>query len=219
MRTRVLIIPPLFCVLLAGAGACTKTKDNTNGAAGNNGYAGQTTNPADSGSPDRTDGSAEGDSSKVVNRDGGPSNTDDGSTVNKSDAGNNSGGGGGAAGNAGSAGVAGGAIAGGGSGGTGGAAGVSTDCCVEHSSNGCDNATIQQCICDKLPDCCAKGWTQPCVLLTEGHYCEPKVRDCVCGPEADGGWEQVTCCSENWTNFCETVASKKCNPTISGCSN
>jgi hypothetical protein len=217
MKTHVFVAPTLFLVFLSAV-ACKETNTpNTNGTAG------QTANPVDSGSPDQTKTGSEGDAANEKPKsDSGTSIANDGSIVGKPDAGKNTGASGAAGAVAGIGGTAGVASGGrGGAGGTGGAAGAaveSTDCCTAHTSSGCDDKTIEKCICEMLPDCCSKGWTKPCVLLTEGHYCEPTVRECVCGPEADGGWAQSNCCAQEWTNFCETVAVQKCKATTI-CSN
>jgi hypothetical protein len=217
MQKRVLVIPTLFCVLLGATVACTKTNTSSNRGS----YAGNTTDPTeeDTSARDAINGAAAESSNIGPYLDGGPSAATDDSTANTPDASKTAGAAGtrGAAGKRGSAG-AGGHSGRGGTGGKGSVAAESGSCCVEHTSSGCDNSAVQKCICEQLPDCCNKAWSQSCVLLTQGHYCEPSVRDCVCAPEAEGGWAREDCCKQEWTNFCEIVAVAKCNPTVPGCS-
>ncbi len=82
-------------------------------------------------------------------------------------------------------------------------------CCEEHAEPGCEDAEIEACVCEKLPDCCTNTWDLPCVLIVEQKFCEEGVRDCVCGPAPDG-WEQTQCCETQWTNFCKETAIIKC---------
>lgn len=84
-------------------------------------------------------------------------------------------------------------------------------CCEQHAEPGCDNAEIQACVCDKLPDCCTTTWDLPCTLIVTQKFCEPGVRECVCGPAAEGGWEQTQCCETEWTSFCDETAVIKCD--------
>jgi hypothetical protein len=83
-------------------------------------------------------------------------------------------------------------------------------CCEEHEEPGCDDAETQACVCERLPDCCTATWDLPCTLIVIQKYCEPGVRECVCGPASDGGWEQTQCCETEWTNFCDETAIIKC---------
>jgi len=83
-------------------------------------------------------------------------------------------------------------------------------CCEEHTEPGCDNAETQACVCEKLPDCCTATWDLPCTLIVLQKFCEPGVRECVCGPAAEGGWEQTQCCETEWTGFCDETAVIKC---------
>ena len=82
-------------------------------------------------------------------------------------------------------------------------------CCEEHADPGCEDAQIEACVCEKLPDCCADKWVLPCVLIVEQKFCEPGVRECVCGPAPDG-WQQTQCCETQWTDFCKETAIIKC---------
>jgi len=83
-------------------------------------------------------------------------------------------------------------------------------CCDEHDDPGCEDADIEACVCEKLPDCCTNKWDLPCVLIVEQKFCEPGVRECLCGPESEGGWEQTSCCETEWTGFCKDSAVIKC---------
>lgn len=83
-------------------------------------------------------------------------------------------------------------------------------CCEEHAEPGCVDVDTQACVCDKLPECCTDTWDLPCVLIVKQKYCEPGVRECVCGPESEGGWEQTQCCETNWGDLCRSTALIKC---------
>jgi hypothetical protein len=54
-----------------------------------------------------------------------------------------------------------------------------------------------------------------CALIVQQKYCQPTVRDCVCGTDA-GQWDQTQCCSTDWTSTCDSVATLKCN-AAQGC--
>ena len=50
--------------------------------------------------------------------------------------------------------------------------GSENDCCVAHSSPGCDDQTVQDCVCLGLPDpCCNAAWTPFCAGIARG-FCE-----------------------------------------------
>lgn len=83
-------------------------------------------------------------------------------------------------------------------------------CCTAHDTPGCSNAELQVCVCEKLPECCTKQWTAACTLIVEQKYCQPGVRDCVCG-SGSGQWGQKSCCESDWSaSFCNQVAESKC---------
>jgi hypothetical protein len=199
MQKRVFIVSIVISAMVCTALSCTEDK-----SADDKSYAGQVSESGDSGTRGEITGSAE-DQSDVASNAGSGNSTTDGSSSPTAGTGKNKGAGGAAS----AAGIKSGA-ANGGAGGATVESVESTDCCAEHTSSGCEDSAIQTCICEMLPDCCSKAWSRSCVLLTEGHYCEPAVRDCVCKPEAEGGWAQESCCSQEWTNLCEYVASEKC---------
>lgn len=89
------------------------------------------------------------------------------------------------------------------------------NCCVAHAKPGCNDADIQQCVCDKLDACCTQAWTAACTYIVTERYCQPGVRDCVCG-SGDGQWQQSTCCDADWTSTCDDVAQIKCGASV-GC--
>jgi hypothetical protein len=90
-------------------------------------------------------------------------------------------------------------------------------CCQEQTTPGCGNADLQVCVCEKLPACCTSAWSKPCVLIVKEKYCQPGVRDCVCGTNPDAGqWGQTMCCDTAWTDNCNTVAEIKCSAVV-GC--
>jgi hypothetical protein len=89
-------------------------------------------------------------------------------------------------------------------------------CCTAHDGAGCSNADLQVCVCEKLPSCCTDVWDAACVLIVKQKYCQPGVRDCVCGDQP-GQWAQHTCCNSSWSdNFCDQVAEQKCG-AAAGC--
>jgi hypothetical protein len=89
-------------------------------------------------------------------------------------------------------------------------------CCMEHDTPGCSNADLQVCVCEKLTACCTDAWSAPCVLIVQQKYCQPGVRDCVCG-DGDGQWGRHSCCDQDWSDaFCNDVAQSKCG-AMTGC--
>jgi hypothetical protein len=89
-------------------------------------------------------------------------------------------------------------------------------CCTAHDTPGCSNADLQVCVCEKLSSCCTGAWDAPCVLIVQQKYCQPGVRDCVCG-DGSGQWGQHDCCDVDWSDtFCNQVAQSKCG-AASGC--
>jgi hypothetical protein len=88
-------------------------------------------------------------------------------------------------------------------------------CCAEHTTPGCSNADLQVCVCEKLTACCTDAWSTACVLTVTQKFCQPGVRDCVCGT-GTGQWGQTACC-DNWSGtFCDQVAESKCG-AVPGC--
>ena len=89
-------------------------------------------------------------------------------------------------------------------------------CCAEQETPGCSNADLQVCVCELLPTCCTEAWNAPCVLIVAQKYCQPGVRECVCG-DGEGQWQQHSCCEVDWTDtFCDNVAETKCD-AVPGC--
>lgn len=83
-------------------------------------------------------------------------------------------------------------------------------CCMEHDTPGCSNADLEVCVCEKLTECCSDAWSAGYVLIVQQKYCQPGVRDCVCGSE-DGQWNQPDCCLSDWSDtFCDEVAISHC---------
>jgi hypothetical protein len=121
-----------------------------------------------------------------------------------------------------------GAVMGAGDGGMGTDGGVPTDgggtegglrdvgsCCSMQTTPGCGNANLEVCVCEKDQSCCTTAWGLQCVLIVQQKYCQPNVRDCVCGADA-GQWDQTQCCTTDWTSTCDIVATQKCN-AVQGC--
>lgn len=88
-------------------------------------------------------------------------------------------------------------------------------CCMEQTTPGCSNPDLEVCVCEKDQTCCTTAWALPCVLIVQQKYCQPGVRDCVCGTDA-GQWGQTPCCKKDWTSTCDSVATLKCN-AVQGC--
>jgi hypothetical protein len=88
-------------------------------------------------------------------------------------------------------------------------------CCAEQGTPGCSNPDLEVCVCEKIQSCCTTAWTLDCVLVVQQKYCQPNVRDCVCGTDA-GQWGQTACCKMDWTSTCDSVATLKCN-AVQGC--
>lgn len=84
-------------------------------------------------------------------------------------------------------------------------------CCRAQEGPGCNNASLQVCVCEKDPSCCTEQWTAACALIVNSRFCQPEVRTCVCET-----WEQTDCCASQWSAFCDTVGEQKCE-AIPGC--
>lgn len=82
-------------------------------------------------------------------------------------------------------------------------------CCSTSAEPGCGDSALQQCVCALQPSCCSEAWTQACTFVIAHKYCQPGVRECVCG-SAEGQWKQADCCAQGWTDTCESVAIHKC---------
>ena len=91
----------------------------------------------------------------------------------------------------------------------------SGSCCATRTTPGCSNGDIQVCVCERLSGCCTDSWSTACTLIVEHKYCQPGIRECVCGT-AEGQWGQTACCETAWTDFCDEVAETKCS-AIPGC--
>ncbi len=88
-------------------------------------------------------------------------------------------------------------------------------CCSEQDTPGCSDPDLEVCVCEKVQSCCTTAWNLDCVLIVQQKYCQPNVRDCVCGTDA-GQWGQTDCCNTDWTSTCDSVATLKCN-AVQGC--
>ena len=116
--------------------------------------------------------------------------------------------------NAGSAGSGGSAAADGGTGGTA-AVVVSTACCNAHGTPGCDDATVQKCVCDQVASCCQSAWDLVCVELVSSLECGSCKADCCTSSSVTGCIDsQVeacvckgdsSCCDDHWDDFCVTL--------------
>jgi hypothetical protein len=79
-------------------------------------------------------------------------------------------------------------------------------CCYAHSTPGCADPAVEQCVCSMLPECCSKAWGPACEQFIREERCEPDVRGCVCQ-----AWKVATCCDTEWTQACTTSAIERCN--------
>jgi hypothetical protein len=90
-------------------------------------------------------------------------------------------------------------------------------CCTTQTTPGCNDPNLELCVCQKDSDCCTKAWTTACTLIVEEKYCQPGIRDCVCGTDVDAGqWGQTDCCDADWSSTCDSVATLKCG-AAQGC--
>jgi hypothetical protein len=88
-------------------------------------------------------------------------------------------------------------------------------CCSAQTTPGCGNANLEVCVCEKDQSCCTTAWGVQCALIVQQKFCQPTVRDCVCGSDA-GQWDQTQCCTTDWSSTCDIVAAQKCN-AVQGC--
>ena len=96
-------------------------------------------------------------------------------------------------------------------------------CCTNHSSPGCDDVAVQQCVCAGNPSCCTRGWDLWCALtgLTEcGADC-PAGGDCCAANETPGCEDGAVtacvcqhnpfCCYGPWSDSCADMAFRECD--------
>lgn len=85
--------------------------------------------------------------------------------------------------------------------GGGGSGGMDEGCCTAHTTGGCDDPTIESCVCAFDPYCCDTQWDGVCVGRVGNDLCAP-----ACEPDdADG-----PCCQANGTSGCEINAVESC---------
>ena len=96
-------------------------------------------------------------------------------------------------------------------------------CCESSRSPGCDDPTIEACVCDVDVFCCDTQWDAICVdtalqncnieCLNDGNCCtqatgsgcgDAAIESCVCD-------ELAVCCEGSWTIDCMVVAEQSCN--------
>ncbi len=95
------------------------------------------------------------------------------------------------------------------------------DCCVVGASPGCNDATVESCVCSEIAFCCDSGWEEVCAAAVEALGCGH------CGggldtggpppgdtgdsggppPPPPGGGD---CCSNNGTPGCDDAAVEGC---------
>ncbi|MFH1532771.1 MAG: hypothetical protein ABIK09_18770 [Pseudomonadota bacterium] len=67
------------------------------------------------------------------------------------------------------------------------------DCCTDTGTPGCDDPTIQGCVCAQDPYCCSTNWDDTCAAEVEDFFCG----DCGGGPS----------CGDDWCDFGEDCDS------------
>ena len=90
-------------------------------------------------------------------------------------------------------------------------------CCVEHTSAGCYDQGVEECVCTKEAQCCSEQWSESCVNYVEslgcgdcntGPCCLPhsspscvdrSTSNCVCKTDK-------SCCQYSWNSTCVELA-------------
>jgi hypothetical protein len=102
-------------------------------------------------------------------------------------------------------------------------------CCSAHGGKGCNDASIQACVCQNDPRCCSEKWDDVCVALVGGLGCgtckadcctenatpgcgEASVESCVCAKNAD-------CCNNAWDSFCVLLVTSTAGGAACGTCN
>ncbi len=98
------------------------------------------------------------------------------------------------------------------------------DCCAPQMGPGCSAEDVQECVCQLEPYCCDEVWDEQCASQVENlgcgscgtttpTCCEPHggcedegVAECVCS-------NFPSCCSDDWSLYCVTVAATECGQT------
>ena len=83
-------------------------------------------------------------------------------------------------------------------------------CCEKSDKPGCGTPETQACVCALQPACCTTAWTETCTFVVAQKFCQPGVRECVCG-NGMGQWQQFECCAQSWSDTCDSVAVNKCS--------
>ena len=73
------------------------------------------------------------------------------------------------------------------------------DCCVDNNSPGCDDPTVQACVCGMDSFCCDTEWDNQCAT-TAANSCD------ACG----GGGGDEDCCTAHMTGGCDDSAIQAC---------
>jgi hypothetical protein len=97
----------------------------------------------------------------------------------------------------------------------------SGDCCTPHENGGCNDPTVQKCVCDEDAWCCESEWDDECVANVDAlncGQCGGCVPDCngkVCGGDGCGGscgaCAEGQSCKEN-----QCVDAGGCQPDCAG---
>jgi hypothetical protein len=97
------------------------------------------------------------------------------------------------------------------------------DCCVGGPDPGCNDATVEACVCNEIPFCCETGWEKVCGSAVDALGCghcgagetgEPPPGDTGDPPPGDTGDEplppQAGCCEPQMTPGCTDVGVEAC---------
>lgn len=90
-------------------------------------------------------------------------------------------------------------------------------CCSAQATGGCEDSSVQACVCAADPGCCTEAWDELCAALVAGLGCgtckadcceasgspgctDPEVEQCVCDKSPE-------CCDNPWDEFCVLLVS------------
>ncbi len=91
-------------------------------------------------------------------------------------------------------------------------------CCIPHSGTGCDNGSVQSCVCAMDPYCCNNNWDSICA--GEADQCGSCTGDC-CASNGTPGCDTESCevsvceidpfcCNTAWDGICANEAADLC---------
>jgi hypothetical protein len=95
------------------------------------------------------------------------------------------------------------------------------DCCIQRSEGGCEDPTIEACVCGIDPVCCSGDlWDEYCTTIAR-NYCDAPCSSSCCQTSASPSCEDsvvsacvcaldATCCSTAWDADCVNLAIDEC---------